>query len=112
MKFDKNTDFTELNNPGERLTYLRVYYGYSQSDIAQILGITQGTVSRYEVETRPIPLEIMEKLSVLYKVPLSFIEDGLEKPPLKDFKWISPEDIIQLSNFIQSLKYLNEKVIK
>ena len=110
MKYDETTNYNELSTVGERLTYLRKYYGYSQKDISIILDVTQGTVSKYEVGTRPIPTEVIDKLAVMYKVPAEFIEQGIEKPNVEEFQWISPEDIVQLSNFVNSLKYLKKKL--
>ena len=40
-----------MNFP-ERLKYLRKYYGYTQSTLAEKLGVTQGTVAMWETGKR------------------------------------------------------------
>ncbi len=56
----------------ERLTIaknikmMREASGYTQDNIASFLGINRSTYSNYELGTRELPLEHMEKLADLY----------------------------------------------
>ena len=57
----------------ERLRELREDMDKSQSAIAEFLGITQQQYSLYENGKRQLPLELLQKLCLLYGVSADYI---------------------------------------
>lgn len=47
---------------------LREKFGYVQENVAKYLGISRELVSMYETEEREVPIEVIEKLSELFRV--------------------------------------------
>ena len=59
------------------LTIIRKQHGLKQSDIAQILGVTQQVYSRYEIGVNELPLHHRKKLCEYYQVSADwFLEIG------------------------------------
>ena len=56
-----------------RLRDLREDNNLSQKEIAEFLGITQNTYSRYETNERNIPLESISKLADFYKTSVDYL---------------------------------------
>lgn len=62
-----------------RLKRLRIENGYTQAFIADYLCIKQNTYSQYETGARQLPIDILLKLSQLYKLSTDYIlenDDG------------------------------------
>lgn len=57
----------------ERLKSLREQSDYTQKDIAEMLGLTQSSYSKYEYGTREPNLENIEKLSEIFNVSIDFL---------------------------------------
>jgi len=70
----------------KRIKDLRVDNDYLQKDIAKLLGISQQYYSQYELGKYTMPIELLIKLSKLYKVSLDYLV-GLsdEKKPNKKY---------------------------
>ena len=65
---------------GERLMLARRRQGLRQSDVADALGFTQATLSKWENGTRAGPgWAILYRLANLYGVPLGFFIEGVEE---------------------------------
>lgn len=47
---------------------LREKFGYTQAQVANYLGITASAVNQYENDARPIPTDVVSKLSLLFSV--------------------------------------------
>lgn len=58
-----------------RLKKLREANGYTQSDVAIILGIRQEQYSKYESGIHQLPIHLLIKLSKIYKVTSDYILD-------------------------------------
>jgi transcriptional regulator with XRE-family HTH domain len=55
---------------GNNLKCFREKLGYSQSDIAELLGVDRSTISKYELGEREISIINLNKLSDLYGIEL------------------------------------------
>jgi len=63
---------------GSRLAECRKSKGLSQNQLADIIEIQQRTYAHYELGTRKIQLDLLQKIANYFKIPVSyFIEDGL-----------------------------------
>lgn len=60
-------------NYGERLRILREKFGYTQSDIAEVLKTTQSYYAQYENNRRQMTLERAAELARFYGVSLDYI---------------------------------------
>ena len=59
-----------------KLTYLRTQKGCSQEDIADELGVSRQTISKWELGTQILRLDTLYKISDILEVsPSSFIQD-------------------------------------
>ncbi len=56
-----------------RLKELREENKYTQSKIAEVLGVKQNTYSQYEKEIRQIPIPMLIKLAKFYEVSTDYI---------------------------------------
>jgi len=68
-----------MNGFGKRLKELRGQYTITQKDLAESLGVTKGTVAKWEQGVRYPELGMMEKLAKAFNVPLSTLVDEEER---------------------------------
>lgn len=62
---------------GERLVQARKHYGFTQKQVADYLGITQGQMSRLERGTRSLKISLLEQLCSLYNIDEEWVVDGV-----------------------------------
>ena len=55
------------------LRILREKFDYTQKMVAEKLGCPRPTYNNYEISIVMIPLDILDKLSLIYNVPMSYI---------------------------------------
>ena len=84
-----------------RLRTLRRINGYTQSDIAKYLNITQRTYSKYETGELSIKISQLTKLCNFYKVSSDYLL-GLKEIDDKSFS----SKTFKKDNLIKNLKYL------
>ncbi|MGN1060558.1 MAG: helix-turn-helix transcriptional regulator [Candidatus Coproplasma sp.] len=58
---------------GERLKELREEGGYTQKQLAEILGINSVTYLHYEKEQREPPLSLLADIAVFYNVTVDYL---------------------------------------
>lgn len=56
-----------------RLKILREEKELLQSDLAQIIGVTQKAISNYEAENRDMSTEVLKKLSDFFEVSIDYL---------------------------------------
>lgn len=79
---------------------------YTQEYISRILKVSRSTYANWETGDNKIPLEILDKLSVLYNVPFSYLLDIKNK--FKINKKIYPIDYKYFYNNLINLKKQNK----
>ena len=57
----------------ENIRSLRLDNGYTQKQIAQILGVSQNTYSQYEIGVLNYPVEALIKLADFYQVSVDYL---------------------------------------
>lgn len=57
----------------ENIRSLRVDQGYTQKQIAELLGISQNTYSQYEIGVISYPVEALMKLADFYGVSVDYL---------------------------------------
>jgi transcriptional regulator, cro/CI len=116
-----------MSKPGKILKELRIKYNYSQDEVANKIGSTKMTISRYERGERKIGGENLIKLSKLYNVPPEYLlndqdisitniiktKEDLKKDIMAFFKSsdISENDKEEIFNQLQEF-YFSEKFEK
>lgn len=87
------------------LKQLRISKNYSQTEVAQLLGIDRSTYTKYELGVSK-PVRSLEKIAALYNVSTDFILDNENK----DTKIILSSDEEKLIEAFRSLSlsYQNE----
>lgn len=75
-------------NYGFIIKSLRERYGYTQEDIATMLGINRSTYKQYELQYDIIPLKHLDKLSLFYNVRMDYLL-GFASEKEKCFKSIN-----------------------
>ena len=117
-----------MSKPGKILKDLRIKYNYSQDEVANKIGSTKMTISRYERGERKIGGENLVKLAKLFNVSPEYLlngeeistgnaviktKDDLRKEMMAFFKSsdISEEDKQEIFNQMQNF-YFSEKFEK
>ncbi len=92
---------------GEKLKYLREYYGYSQSKLSKMLGIPQTSISNYEQQDEVSGmLDYIHKICKLFNIPVhEFFMNDISKGEYDEKlpSHITPE-------WNEALKILNTQV--
>jgi repressor LexA len=81
---------------GERLRALRESIGVPQSRIAELLGLSQSAVNRYENGTAEAPYKILLWYANYFDVSLDYIFERADKPQGKLFDY-KPEILKEMS---------------
>ena len=65
---------SDIERRGQRLEALREMFNLTQTGLADRIGVNQSFLSRIEKGERPLPAELVTKLTMAYKVPTTFFE--------------------------------------
>lgn len=99
---------------GKNLKLLREKNDFTQTQVAEFLGINRSAYSNYELGNREAPIEILEKAADLLGCDLDLLfeedEKAVEKMLICAFRvdGISPQDIEEIAHF----KHLVKSYIK
>lgn len=72
----------------ERLKVLRKKAGYTQADVAAMLGIDRSTYAKYETGQSEPNFEMLQKLSALFHASIEFLINGASQPPSTGGTWV------------------------
>lgn len=64
---------------GRRLAAVRIALGYTQERLADEIGVSAGAIGNYEQGKRLAPPHRMNRLAVLFFIPVEFIYRGVRK---------------------------------
>lgn len=68
---------------GEKIKNLRKNNNLTQEDLAEAIGISSQTLLNYETEKRQIPIDVLGKIALYFKLPIeSFFNDTLKNDNL------------------------------
>lgn len=106
-KFEANISLYDetKSNVGKKLCSIRKKIGYTQKDIADIVGITRATLSNYETGERTIDIDILYKLCSLYGVSIDYLV-GIKDTPTPDRSYDEVEEYKSLGFSDESLSKL------
>ena len=63
----------------DNLISMRKIHGYSQDELADKIGVSRQTLSKYETGENDIPTEILIRLSQLYNVNIDYLLDQTDR---------------------------------
>ncbi len=90
----------------EALRLIRVYHDMRQSETAEKLGISNSYLSEIEKGRKKPTLEIVEKYSTVFRIPMSsilfFSENLDENPSFKSAKRLVASKIVNLMKFLET----------
>lgn len=93
-------------NLGERIARLRKMKGLSQDELADLLGVSRGAISMYEINKREPDYETLEKLATFFGVSTDYLLGRTDKPSRKDVPlWLdrdTPPTDIELEEFLET----------
>lgn len=72
----------------ERLKVLRKKAGYTQADVAAMLGIDRSTYAKYETGQSEPNFEMLQKLSTLFHASIEFLINGASQPASTGGTWV------------------------
>ncbi len=95
---------------GNTLRGLRLAKGYTQQQVADLVGVTKGGISAYETGMRQPSYEVLLKLAGLYKVSTDFLLGN--RDPKSDFslEGLSGEQAETVLKIIRDIKAANELI--
>lgn len=97
---------------GRNLRILREEARYSQSELADLLGITHQQIQKYESGTNRLPLQAVPVLCDLLGVPMEAFLDGVG--PRKRRRITFPMDVHHISQSMQHMtnKAMRQKIVQ
>lgn len=89
----------------EAVTIARLYWGYSQTELASLLGVSQAMVSEIERGAKDVSMDMLDKYSVALNVRKSqllfFAEEIESEPPQRKGKLIIAEKVLRLLSLLK-----------
>lgn len=70
---------TRLDSIRQNLIELRVQHGFSQEQLARLIGVKQATISRIENGRNVLSLDLLFKLLKVYKIDLVLVKKESKK---------------------------------
>lgn len=97
---------------GKRIKDLRTKYRFTQTDLAEKVGVTKSTIAAYENDSRQPSYEVLIKMSEVFRVSIdSLLLDRSDS--IINVSGLTPEQIDVLENIIFYFKKAsNEKTTK
>lgn len=110
------TKMAEFKRPmiNEALALARMYWGYSQTEMAQALGMSQAMVSEIERGVKSVTMETLKRYSEalgIKKSQLMFFAEEIEgEAPVRKGRLIIAEKALRLLQSLKPDDDLNEKI--
>ena len=91
-----------------RLTEMRNMHGYSQTQVARIVGVSHDSISSYERGFREPPLDVLIKLAHLYRVSTDYLL-GISKNKSIDMSWLDEDVFTAICTIVDKFSEKNEQ---
>lgn len=92
----------------DRVKYLREQNGYTQSDLANILGISRSSVNAWEMGISNISVKYVKELADIFNVSTDYLL-GFEKSSTINITGLNEEQVAIIAKLVDYLKDLNSK---
>lgn len=96
----------------DALRLVRLYWGYSQSELASELGLSQSMISEIERGTKSVTLDVLERYSAKLGIRMSqllfFAEELAAEPTQKKGKLIIADRVLKLLETFAPSETTNE----
>ncbi len=94
---------------GERLKQLRIEAGYSQLDLAEVLGLSRSAICYYEKSKRNPSTEIIVKISEFFDIPVDSLLELDNSRITLDVTGLTGEEIKSLQRTVDKYRKKHEK---
>jgi len=91
---------------GERVKYLRELNGFTQTALANKLGVSRSSVNAWELGISNISVKNVRELSIMFKVSSDFLLE-LEKSTTIDVSGLSTRQVAVISEVVEQLRKSN-----
>lgn len=88
---------------GEKIKSLRLNQHWTQSQLAQKLGMTKSVVSAYETGLRMPSYEVLVEIARIFKVSTDYLL-GVEHHDTIDLSGLTHEEIVALQNLVKAMR--------
>ena len=112
--------FVALTSPGERIRVIRKQKRIRQKALANMIGISSGSLTNFEKGRRPISLEWLQRIANALDVPISYflpdnttavnrtiLSDPRERRLLNAWRRLGKSDLLR-RDFLQLLDHLGQ----
>ncbi len=94
-----------INGLSEKLRSLRERYGYSQRQVAKIIGVSPSVISSYETGERTPSIDVLLSLANIYKCSTDYLLGKDNKTSVTiDAEGLTNEQIQAVQNLILTIK--------
>ncbi|WP_195268668.1 helix-turn-helix transcriptional regulator [Eubacterium sp. 1001713B170207_170306_E7] len=93
---------------GSKLRQLRQEKGYTQQQLADMLGITKGSVSAYETSAKYPSVDVLRKIAVTLNTSTDFLL-GLSDERVFNLDFLTDDQIHIINSLITEFNHLNNK---
>jgi len=93
---------------GDKIRYLRELNGYTQSTLANKLGISRSSINSWELGISNISIKNVEQLAILFNVSSDFLLD-LNSTATINVSGLTDEQVAMVLQFVEHLRDLNSK---
>jgi transcriptional regulator with XRE-family HTH domain len=97
----------------DALRLVRLYAGYSQAELADIIGLSQSMISEVERGVKPVSLDILQRycdsLNIRMSQLLFFAEELEDEPVKKKGKLIIANKVLKLLEALAPKELADEK---
>lgn len=96
---------------GERMKICRKSWGFTQTQVAEYLGVQQGQIAKLENGTRTLKQDAIDKLILLFGVNKEWFVDGVGESGLNTVRFcgsVELETMAKWNKIINNIKFLSE----
>jgi len=107
VKKRSEKDMIDKQQLGKRIREARLRSGLSQQDLAKAVGVSDKTISAYEVGRIDPPLDALDKLSSATEHPIGYFIGNVESNVEARLKRIA-EELVEVKRLLQAAEHKQE----
>lgn len=97
-------------NRGVKLRNLRLFYGISQREFGEKLGVTRGAINSYEANQNNVPNNLILRVIQATGIPSEYFETDMALQEAIDKGNIKPIDVLKMNDFDETSCFVYEGI--